>query len=147
MQSGFYWRAQLYRRKGDIDHAIDDFSRAIVLSPQDRAAHYYRAQLFVAKQTLIMRGHIVFDEIEVAIDLADKIGLVATGVKIAMPDLSIIIGSDRIIALANMYAYMHVVGEIFDHPVDHINGSSNLALSRGGKVRLVDLDMLASRRG
>jgi len=47
------------------------------------------AELFVPEQTLIMRGHIVFDEIEVAIDLANKIGLVATDVEITMPDLSI----------------------------------------------------------
>jgi hypothetical protein len=94
-----------------------------------------------------MRGHIVFDEIEVAIDLANKIGLLATDVEITMPDLSIVIGSDRIVALANMYAHVHVVGEIFDHPVDHLNGGSNLALSGRGKVRLVDLDMLASGRG
>jgi hypothetical protein len=64
-----------------------------------------------------------------------------------MPDLSIVIGSDRIVALANMYAHMDVVRQIFDHPVDHINGGSNLALPGGGKVRLVDLDMLASGRG
>ena len=42
--------AQVYRRKGDVDHAIDDFSRAIALAPQtERAAYYDRAQLFIAK--------------------------------------------------------------------------------------------------
>ena len=43
------------------------------------------AQLLVAEQTLIVRGHVVFDQIKVAIDLANKIGLVAAGVEIAMP--------------------------------------------------------------
>ena len=88
------------------------------------------AELFVAEQSLIVRGHVVFDQIEVAIDLANKIGLVATGVEIAMPDLAVVIGSDRVVALANMHAHMHVVGKIFDHRIDHINGGSNFALSR-----------------
>lgn len=50
VQSGFYWRGQAYRRKGDMDRAIDDFSRAIAQAPQtERAAYYARAQLFVTK--------------------------------------------------------------------------------------------------
>jgi hypothetical protein len=49
------------------------------------------AQLLVAEQTLIVRGHVVFDQIKVAIDLANKIGLVAAGVEIAMPDLPVVI--------------------------------------------------------
>ena len=87
------------------------------------------AELLVAEQTLIVRRHIVFDEIEVAIDLANKIGLVTTSVEITMPDLSIVVGSDGIVALADMYAHMDVVRKIFDHLVDHIDGRSNLALA------------------
>ena len=50
VQNGFYWRGQAYRRKGDIDRAIDDFSRAIAQAPQtERAAYNARAQLFIAK--------------------------------------------------------------------------------------------------
>jgi hypothetical protein len=64
------------------------------------------AELFITEQILIVRGHIVFDEIKVAIDLANKIGLVATGVEITMPDLAIVIGSDCVVALANMYAHV-----------------------------------------
>jgi tetratricopeptide (TPR) repeat protein len=30
----FFWRGQAYRRKGDIDHAIEDFSCAIAQAPQ-----------------------------------------------------------------------------------------------------------------
>ena len=46
----FYWRGQVYRRKGDADHAIEDFSRAAVQSPpNDIGAYLARGQLYSAK--------------------------------------------------------------------------------------------------
>src|ERR1700692_1068319 len=64
-----------------------------------------------------------------------------------MPDLPIVIGSDRVVALTNMHADMHVVRNIFDHLIDHSHGGSTLALSGGSEVSFVNLDMLASGRG
>ena len=50
VQNAFFWRGQVYRRKGDVDRAIDDFSRAISQSPQnERASYFARGQLFIAK--------------------------------------------------------------------------------------------------
>ena len=68
------------------------------------------AELLVAEQSFVVRRHVVLDQIEVTIDPANKIGLVATSVEIAMPDLAVIVRSDGVIALADMYAHMHVVG-------------------------------------
>jgi tetratricopeptide (TPR) repeat protein len=49
-QAAFFWRGQAYRRKGDVDRAIEDFTRAIVQAGQiDRASYLARAQLFTAK--------------------------------------------------------------------------------------------------
>ncbi len=46
----FFWRGQVYRLKGDVDHAIEDLTRAIVQAGQvDRASYLARAQLFTAK--------------------------------------------------------------------------------------------------
>ena len=87
------------------------------------------AELFVAKKAAVVRGHIVFDEIEIAFDLADEIGLVATGIEIAVPDLPVVVWSYGIVALANMHADMHVFGNIFDHLVDHVNRSRNITLA------------------
>ena len=48
--NAFFWRGQVYRRKGDADHAIEDFSRAIAqASAGRRAAYFARGQLFSAK--------------------------------------------------------------------------------------------------
>jgi tetratricopeptide (TPR) repeat protein len=50
LAAAFFWRGQVYRLKGDVDPAIEDFSRAIVQAGQvDRASYLARAQLFVAK--------------------------------------------------------------------------------------------------
>ena len=46
----FSLRGQVYRRKGDVDHAIEDFSCAIAQHSQvERAADFARGQLFSAK--------------------------------------------------------------------------------------------------
>ena len=48
--NAFYWRGQVYRRKGDIEHAIEEFSRAIAQAPQaERGSYFARGQLFIAK--------------------------------------------------------------------------------------------------
>src|SRR5436305_15116071 len=57
-------------------------------------------ELLVAEMIFIVRRHIVFDEIAVTFDFANKIGLVAPLVKIAVPNLSIVIGAHGVIALA-----------------------------------------------
>ena len=75
-----------------------------------------------------MWRHIMFDEIEVAVDLTDEIGLVTASVEITVTDLSVIVWSDGIVALANMHADMHVVGNILDHLIDHANCGRNVTL-------------------
>src|SRR6185312_12682208 len=50
VQGAYFWRGQVYRRKGDADHAIEDFSRSIAQARQtDLASYFARAQTFNAK--------------------------------------------------------------------------------------------------
>src|SRR6266852_1616534 len=50
LPAAFFWRGQVYRRKGDVDHAIEDLTRAIIQAGGiDRASYLARAQLFTAK--------------------------------------------------------------------------------------------------
>jgi tetratricopeptide (TPR) repeat protein len=50
LPAAFFWRGQVYRRKGDVDHAIEDLTRAIIQAGGiDRASYLARAQLFMAK--------------------------------------------------------------------------------------------------
>ena len=50
-------------------------------------------ELFVAKALLVVRRHIVFDEIPVTLNFTYEIGLVAALVEIAMANLSIVVRS------------------------------------------------------
>src|SRR5206468_3959557 len=48
--TAYFWRGQAWRRKGDLDRALDDLSRAVAQAPKnDIAAHFARAQLFSAR--------------------------------------------------------------------------------------------------
>jgi tetratricopeptide (TPR) repeat protein len=50
LPAAFFWRGQVYRRKGDVDRAIEDLTRAIIQAGGiDRAAYLARAQLFTSK--------------------------------------------------------------------------------------------------
>ena len=73
-------------------------------------------ELLVAKQALIMRRHVVFDQVRVAIDSTDQIRLVTPSVKIAVSDLSVIIGPNRVVALADVHEHMDVVGKVLRWP-------------------------------
>src|ERR1700738_2913897 len=66
------------------------------------------AKLLVAEVLFVVRRHIVFDEIAVTIDLADKIGFVSSLVEIAVADLSIVVGPYCVIALADVNHDMNV---------------------------------------
>ena len=48
-------------------------------------------KLFLAKVLFVVRRHIVFDEIAVTVNFADKIGFVAALVEIAVANLPIVI--------------------------------------------------------
>ena len=52
--------------------------------------------------------HVVLDEIGGAFDLADKIGLVAAGVEIAMADLPVVFLSDGVVALTDVRGHVDV---------------------------------------
>jgi len=79
-------------------------------------------ELPVAEATLVVRRHIVLDEKAVAFDLADEVGLVAPVIEIAVADLTVIIGADGVVALADMNHHMHILGKILDREVDRIDG-------------------------
>ena len=56
----------------------------------------------------------MLDQIRVTLDLADQVGLVAAGIEISVADLPVIIGADRIVALADVHGHMDIFGKPFD---------------------------------
>src|ERR1700751_863754 len=66
--------------------------------------HVHRpdGELLVTEQTLVMRHHVVLDHENARANLANQVRLVAPRVKIAMPDLTIVVRANCVIALANM---------------------------------------------
>ena len=55
-------------------------------------------ELLVSEILLIMRRHVVLDEIAVALDATNKVSLVPADVEVAMANLPVIIRADRVIA-------------------------------------------------
>src|ERR1044071_9868811 len=48
--TAYFWRGQVWRRKGDLDRALDDLSRAVAQAPKnDISTRFARAQLFSAR--------------------------------------------------------------------------------------------------
>ena len=95
----------------DFD-ALDDLFAGFDVGRLDiDCAH---AELFVAQAAFVMRRHVVFDQVAVAIDLAHEVGLVASLVKIAVTDLPIVIGADGIVALAYVHHHMHIIRKALD---------------------------------
>ena len=76
-----------------------------------------------------MRRHVVFDQVAVALDLADKVGLVSPGVEVAVPDLAVIVRSDGIVSLADMHHDMDVVWQPLDGHVDDVNRGADFAFA------------------
>jgi hypothetical protein len=87
----------------------------------------------------------MLNQISIAFDLADQIRLIAAGVEIAVPDLPVIIGANRVIALADMNQNVHIIGKPFDRHVDRIDRSPHLLIISGCEIWLIDLNMLAPR--
>ena len=84
------------------------------------------AELLVAEQAFVVGRHVVLDQERVAIDPADEVGLVAPRVEIAVPDLSVIVRPDRVVALADMHEHVDVVGQAFDGHVDDVDRRPDL---------------------
>ena len=90
---------------------------------------------------------VVLDEIGMATDLADQIGLVPSGVEVPMADLSIVIGADRIIALADMQRDMDILRQALDGEIDGLDRTAHLIVARRCQIGLIDLNMLAAGFG
>ena len=69
----------------------------------------------------------MLDQVAVAVDLADQVGLVAPGVEIAVADLAVVVRPDRIVALADMHHHVHVLGQALDGHVDDVDRRADLA--------------------
>ena len=82
-----------------------------------------------------------------AIDLADQIGLVPSRIEIPMADLPIVIGPDRIVALADMQRDMDIFRQALDREIDGLDRAAHLIVARRRQIGLIDLDMLAARFG
>ena len=104
------------------------------------------AELLVSEASLVMRRHVVFDKISVAFDPTDQIGLIPPDVEIAMPDLAVIVGADRIVSLADVHHHMHVLGKSLQAHIDNIDGSADFVVRCRCEIRLVYLQMLTTRR-
>src|SRR4051812_9658187 len=94
-----------------------------------------------------MRRHVMFDQIGIAVDPADQVCLVSAGIKITMADLAVIVSADRVISLANMDEDVHVIGQSLDRHVDDLHSGLDLLFTCSCKIRLVNLQMLASFLG
>src|ERR1700730_4086027 len=102
-------------------------------------------KLLVPKVLFIVRRHIVFYEIAVTLDVANKISFVAPLVEIAVADLSIVVGPYCVIALADVNHDMNVSWQSVDRHVDRIDRRADLLVSGHGEVWLVNLKMLTAR--
>ena len=105
------------------------------------------AKLFVAEQPFVVMGHVVFDQIRRAINLADKVRLVAAAIEIAMTDLRIVFLADGVVALADVGRDVDIVGKIRDRHVDGVDSTLHFAVISHREQGLVDLDMLAAGGG
>ena len=79
------------------------------------------AELLVSEALLIVRRHVVLDQIAIALDAANEISLVAADIEVAMADLPVIIGADRVVALTDMHHDVHVLGQALDAHVDDLD--------------------------
>ena len=104
-------------------------------------------QLPIAQEILIMRCHVVLYEVSIAFDLAHEIGLIAPDVEIAVANLTVIVGADCVITLANVDHYMHVIRQVGDSHIDDVNGDFDVAFVRRSKIWFINLEVLASRSG
>ena len=102
------------------------------------------AELLVAEQAFIVIRHVMLDQIGVAIDPANKIGLVAAHIEIAVPDLTVVIGPHRIIALADVDEDMTSSGRSSIAMLITSTAAFTSSSLGGRKIRLVDLDVLAA---
>jgi hypothetical protein len=114
-----------------------------------RRLHIDRAdpQLLVAEKAVEVVGHIVFDQIRVALDAAYEIGLVAADIEVTMADLPIVIGANRIVALTNVHRKVNIVGKPVQCEIDRIHRSAHVVIGCRRKVGLVDLNMRAAGLG
>src|SRR5215472_1166845 len=110
-----------------------------------RGLHVDRAdpQLLVAEQTLEMVGHVVFDQIRMAIDSAYQVGLVAADVEVTVADLPIVVGPNGVVPLADMDGDVDVVGQPFYREIDRIHRGADVLIACRRKIGIVDLNMLA----
>ncbi len=76
------------------------------------------ADLLVPHQPFVMMRHIVFDETGRALNFRNQIGLIPAGVEIAMANLTVILLSDGIIALANMQRDVRLAGKPLYRRID-----------------------------
>ena len=74
------------------------------------------AELLVPEQALERVCPVVLDQVGVAFDLADQVGLVAARIEISMPDLPIIMRADRVVSLADVDGDMDVLREDLRSP-------------------------------
>src|SRR4029077_16698607 len=89
----------------------------------------------------------MLDQIGVAFDLANQVGIVAAGIKISMPNLPVIMRSYRIVSLADMHRNMNVFGKTFDRQIYCLDGAPHFFIARRRQVWLIDLDVLTPRFG
>ena len=79
------------------------------------------AKLLVAEQTLVMPASYRLDQVCVAVDLGDNIRFVPAHIEIAMSDLSIVVGTDRVVTLADVPGE-NIARQTLDNHVDYVDG-------------------------
>ena len=102
------------------------------------------AELLVPKEFPKGIGPIVLNQVRIAFDPADEICLIASRVKISMPNLTIIVRAYRVVTLADMDRNMNVLGQVFNCYIDCFDRDPHFIVARRSQVWFVDLDMLAA---
>src|SRR5437868_2227599 len=102
-------------------------------------------ELLVPQQAIERISPVVLDHVGSALDLADQVCLIATGVEISMSNLPIIMRSDSVVPLAYMNGDMDVFRKSVDRLVHCLDSGSHFIIIRGCQIRLIDLDVLAAR--
>ena len=68
------------------------------------------AELLVPEEFLKGIGPIMLDQVRIAFNLADEIGLITSCIEISVPNLTIIVRAYRVVTLADMDGNMNIRG-------------------------------------
>jgi hypothetical protein len=88
------------------------------------------AELLIPEHTVECICSVMLDQIGVAVDMANQVGLVAAGIKISMPNLPIILKANGIVSLTDMHGNMNVFRKSFDGQIYRLDRTPHFFVAR-----------------